>query len=64
MKTTAQGHAMKKHIGISFVTGETVEFYEPIAPVETRGTIIRRVLGWPTKGATMYPVTRPCEAPR
>lgn len=64
MKMTAQGHVMKRHVGISLLTGDEVVFYEPIEPEPQRGVIIRRMLGWPTSGATMYPATEQCEAPR
>ena len=62
MKTTEQGHAWKRHVATSLLTGEEIEFFERVDPVQSRGTVIRRVLGWPTKGATMYPVTEQCEA--
>lgn len=55
-----QGHVWKRHVATSLVTGEEIEIFERVER-ETRGRIIRRMLGWPTKGATMYPSTRECE---
>ncbi len=52
-----QGHAWKRHVALSLVTGNEIEFFERVEPAEQRGTIIRRMLGWPKAGATMYPST-------
>lgn len=57
MKTTRQGHVWTRHVAVSLVTGNAIEFFERVEPEEPRGKIIRRILGWPTKGATMYPST-------
>lgn len=52
-------HVVAKH-GQSFLTGQPVTFFETEAQQE-RFSIIRRMLGWPAKSATIYPGIEQCE---